>query len=51
MLTIWGRTNSINVQKVLCCCDEIGLPYTQIDAGMAFGINKIIDKNGRTRRE
>ncbi len=43
MLTIWGRTNSINVQKVLCCCDEIGLPYTRIDAGMAFGINKTDD--------
>ena len=43
MLTIWGRTNSINVQKVLCCCDEIGLPYTRIDAGMAFGVNKTDD--------
>ena len=37
MLTIWGRANSINVQKVLCCCDEIGLPYERIDAGMQFG--------------
>lgn len=43
MLTIWGRTNSINVQKVLCCCDEIGLPYQRIDAGMAFGVNKTED--------
>jgi len=38
MLTIWGRANSINVQKVLCCCDEIGLPYERIDAGMQFGV-------------
>ena len=37
MLTIWGRVNSINVQKVLCCCDELGLAYTRIDAGMQFG--------------
>ena len=25
MLKIWGRTNSINVQKVLWCCAELGL--------------------------
>jgi glutathione S-transferase len=25
MLTIWGRPNSVNVQKVLWCCEEIGL--------------------------
>ena len=37
MLKIWGRANSINVQKVLCCCDELGLPYERIDAGMQFG--------------
>lgn len=37
MLTIWGRANSINVQKVLCCCDELGLAYERVDAGMQFG--------------
>lgn len=37
MLTIWGRTNSINVQKVLWCCEELGLPYRRIDAGGEFG--------------
>lgn len=37
MLTIWGRTNSVNVQKVLWCCDELGLPFERIDAGMHFG--------------
>jgi glutathione S-transferase len=38
MLRIWGRTNSINVQKVLWCCAELDLPFKRIDAGMAFGI-------------
>jgi glutathione S-transferase len=37
MLIIWGRANSINVQKVLWCCDELGLPFTRIDAGREFG--------------
>ena len=39
MLKIWGRTNSINVQKVLWCCAELNLPFERIDAGMAFGVN------------
>jgi glutathione S-transferase len=39
MLKIWGRTNSINVQKVLWCCGELDLPYERIDAGMQFGVN------------
>jgi glutathione S-transferase len=38
MLRIWGRTNSINVQKVLWCCAELDLPFERIDAGMAFGL-------------
>jgi glutathione S-transferase len=38
MLRIWGRTNSINVQKVLWCCDELSLGYERIDAGMQFGV-------------
>ena len=33
MLKIWGRTNSINVQKVLWCCGELGLKYDRVDAG------------------
>ncbi len=37
MLKIWGRKNSINVQKVLWCCDELGLDYQRIDAGGDFG--------------
>lgn len=39
MLKIWGRTNSINVQKVLWTCAELGLPFERIDAGMQFGVN------------
>ncbi|MGO4329127.1 glutathione S-transferase family protein [Cupriavidus sp. 2TAF22] len=39
MLTIWGRANSVNVQKVLWCCDELGLSFERIDAGMQFGRN------------
>jgi glutathione S-transferase len=38
-LTIWGRANSVNVQKVLWCLRELDLPYHRIDAGMAFGKN------------
>jgi glutathione S-transferase len=37
--TIWGRANSVNVQKVLWCAEELGLGYRRIDAGMAFGRN------------
>jgi glutathione S-transferase len=51
-LTIWGRTNSVNVQKVLWCLHELGLPYQRIDAGMAFGRNNepeylAMNPNGR----
>ncbi len=38
MLRIWGRSNSINVQKVLWCCDELGLQYERVDAGAKFGV-------------
>lgn len=37
MLKIWGRNNSSNVQKVLWCCAEIGLPFEREDAGGQFG--------------
>ena len=40
MLKIWGRRNSINVQKVLWCCRELGLDYERIDAGGAFGLTR-----------
>jgi len=38
MLVVWGRNNSVNVQKALWCCEEIGLQYNRIDAGLAFGV-------------
>ena len=39
-ITIWGRANSVNVQKVLWCLHELDLPFERIDAGMAFGKNR-----------
>ena len=38
-LTIWGRPNSVNVQKVLWCLRELDIAYQRIHAGMAFGKN------------
>lgn len=38
MLTIWGRRNSINVQKVMWTVAELGLPHTRREAGMAYGV-------------
>lgn len=38
-ITIWGRANSVNVQKVLWCASELDLAIERIDAGMAFGHN------------
>src|SRR3989454_7315331 len=38
MLVIWGRNNSINVQKVLWCCEEMAIEYKRIDAGAVFGV-------------
>jgi glutathione S-transferase len=38
MLRIWGRTNSINVQKVMWAVGEIGLAHERLDAGLAFGV-------------
>ncbi len=40
MIKIWGRKNSSNVQKVLWCCDELGVAYERIDIGGSFGGNK-----------
>jgi len=51
-LTIWGRANSVNVQKVLWCLRELDLAYDRIDAGMQFGKNNeaaylAMNPNGR----
>jgi glutathione S-transferase len=37
-LTIWGNADSVNVQKVLWCCEELGLAYRRVDAGKHFGV-------------
>ena len=39
MLQIWGRPNSINVQKVMWTVGELGVPYEHTAAGMHFGQN------------
>jgi glutathione S-transferase len=51
MLTLWGRANSVNVQKVVWMLAELGIPYRRIDAGMKFGVNdtpeyKAMNPNG-----
>ena len=40
MLKIYGRKTSSNVQKVLWCCAEIGLPFERIDIGGPFANNR-----------
>ncbi len=37
MLRVWGRTNSINVQKVMWAVGELGLAHERVDAGGEFG--------------
>ncbi len=43
MMRLWGRTSSINVQKVTWCLGELGKvqgrDFERIDAGLAFGVN------------
>src|SRR5262249_15935258 len=51
MLKILGRKTSSNVQKVLWCCDEIGLAFERSDVGGTFGGNKtaeylVLNPNG-----
>jgi glutathione S-transferase len=37
MLKIWGRRNSINVQKAMWAVAELGVPHERVDAGGPFG--------------
>jgi len=37
-ITVWGRKSSSNVQSVLWCLEELGLPYKRIDAGFTYGV-------------
>ncbi len=52
MLKILGRKTSGNTQKVLWCCDELGVPYEREDVGRGFGRNHepaylALNPNGR----
>ncbi|MGH8747000.1 MAG: glutathione S-transferase family protein [Burkholderiales bacterium] len=38
MLKVWGRANSVNVRKVLWCCDELGVAFERVDAGLQYGV-------------
>ena len=38
MLKLWGRNNSVNVQKAIWCLEELNVPYERIDAGMQYGV-------------
>ena len=33
MLTLWGRRNAINVQKVMWLIEELAISYEHIEAG------------------
>ena len=37
MLTVWGRSSSSNVQAVMWCLAELGLPVQRHDIGGRFG--------------
>jgi len=37
VITVYGRPTSANVQKVLWCCDEIGLAVKQVPVGGPYG--------------
>ena len=40
MLKVWGRANSVNVQKVLWCLGELGVPFERRDVGGLYGGNR-----------
>jgi len=51
-LLLWGRANSVNVEKVLWGLAELDLPFERRDAGMAFGVvdtpaYRALNPNGR----
>lgn len=39
MITVWGRRNSVNVQKVLWALEELDVPYRRENVGGSFGGN------------
>jgi glutathione S-transferase len=38
MVTVWGRKTSSNVQALMWCIGELGLPYERHDAGHIYGV-------------
>jgi hypothetical protein len=40
MLKIWGRANSVNVQKAVRATAETGVAFERENSGMAYGKNK-----------
>ena len=43
MIKVWGRASSSNVQCVMWCIAELGLPVERIDAGLMYGVNTTAD--------
>ena len=43
MITVWGRRNSVNVQKVLWALEELDVPYHRENVGGSFGGNRDTD--------
>ena len=43
MINVWGRRNSVNVQKVLWTLAELELPYKREPVGGSFGGNRDAD--------
>ena len=43
MIKVWGRASSSNVQSVMWCIAELGLPQERIDAGLMYGVNNTPD--------
>ena len=39
MIKVWGRASSSNVQCVMWCIAELGLPVERVDAGLMYGVN------------
>ena len=37
LLKIWGREDSLSVQKVMWCIRELDIPYEQINLGKGYG--------------
>ena len=52
MLTLYGRTNSVNVRKLLWLLEELAIPYERREAGMEHGVvntpeYRTMNPNGR----